>query len=76
MLPISKDAVQGPDLLGNLARVYTWANEPDLALETLGPLTKIPSGVYYGDLKLDPSWGPLRKDPRFEKLLAELAPKD
>src|ERR1700733_6799458 len=76
MLPISKDAVQGPNLMGNLARVYTWANEPDLALETLGPLTKIPSGVYYGDLKLDPSWGPLRQDPRFEKLLAELAPKD
>jgi TolB-like protein len=76
MLPISKNAVQGPNLVVNLARVYTWANEPDLALETLGPLTKIPSGVYYGDLKLDPSWDPLRKDPRFEKLLAELAPKD
>jgi hypothetical protein len=27
-------------------------------------------------LKLDPYWEPLRKDPRFEKLLAELAPKD
>jgi TolB-like protein/Flp pilus assembly protein TadD len=72
MLPISKDAVEGP----NLALVYAWANEPDLALETLGPLTKIPNGDHYGTLKLDPSWDPLRKDPRFDKLLAELAPKD
>ena len=76
MLPISKDALQGPNLVENLAFVYAWANEPDLALETLGPLTKIPNGVNYGDLKFDPGWDPIRKDPRFDKLLAELAPKD
>jgi hypothetical protein len=73
---MAKDAVRGPSLVYNLALVYTWANEPDLALETLGFLTKIPNGAKYGDLKLDPSWDPIRKDPRFEKLLAELAPKD
>ena len=76
MLPISKDAVEGPDLVRNLVRAYAWANEPDLALETLRPLTKIPHGVHYGQLKLDSSWDPIRKDPRFDKLLAELAPKD
>ena len=76
MLPISKDAVDGPNLVRELAVVYAWANEPDLALETLGPLIKIPKGVSYGNLKLDPSWDPIRKDPRFEKLLAELAPRD
>jgi hypothetical protein len=27
-------------------------------------------------LMLDPVWDPLRKDPRFEKLLVELAPRD
>jgi hypothetical protein len=42
----------------------------------LGLLTKTPNGACYGDLKLDPFWDPLRKDLRFEKLLAELAPKD
>jgi TolB-like protein/Tfp pilus assembly protein PilF len=76
MLPISKDAVDGPSVLINLAVVYAWTGEPDLAFETLSPLTKTPSGIYYGKLKLDPLWDPLRKDPRFEKLLAELAPKD
>jgi hypothetical protein len=76
MLPISKDALEGPDILRDLAIVYAWTNELDLAFETLGSLTKTPNGIYYGQLKLDPRWDPLRKDPRFEKLLAELAPKD
>jgi hypothetical protein len=29
----------------------------------------------YGALKLLPFWDPLRGDPRFEKIVAELAPK-
>jgi hypothetical protein len=56
--------------------VYAWTNELDLAFETLEPLVKIPSGIFYGSLKLDPLWDPLRKDPRFDELLAELAPPD
>jgi TolB-like protein/Tfp pilus assembly protein PilF len=76
MLPLSEDAVDGPPLLINLAVVYAWTSELDLALETLEPLAKIPSGVFYGSLKLDPLWDPLRKDPRFDKLLAKLAPPD
>jgi hypothetical protein len=76
MLPISKDAIDGPSILTNLAVVYAWADELDLAFTTLGPLTKMPSGIYYGELKCDPYWEPLRKDPRCDKLLAELAPRD
>ena len=76
ILPISKDALDGPAVMTNLALVYAWTNEIDLAFETLVPLTTMPFGVYYGQLKLDPYWDPLRKDPRFDKLLAELAPKD
>ena len=76
LLPISKDALQGPRILINLAVVYAWTNELDLAFATLDSLTKTPKGIYYGALKLDPIWDPLRKDPRFDKLLAELAPKD
>jgi serine/threonine protein kinase len=76
MLPISKDAMDGASVLINLAVVYAWTGEPDLAFETLSSLTKTPNGIYYGYLKREPYWDPLRKDPRFEKLLAELAPKD
>jgi hypothetical protein len=76
ILPISKDALDGPAVMTNLAVVYAWTDEFDLVFETLVSLTKIPSGLNYGQLKLDPYWDPLRKDPRFDKLLAELAPKD
>jgi tetratricopeptide (TPR) repeat protein len=76
MLPISKDAVDGPEMVKSLAIVYTWTDELNLAFETLASLTKTPNGIYYGELKLDPRWVPLRKDPRYDKLLAELAPKD
>ena len=76
MLPISKDAVDGPEVATNLALVYAWTNELDLAFEKLSSLTSVPNGIYYGDLKLSAYWDPLRKDPRFEKLLAELAPKE
>jgi hypothetical protein len=76
MLPIFKDAVDGPEMVLNLAVVYAWTNEPDLAFGALDPLKKTPGGIYYGQLKSDPYWEPLRKDPRFAKLLAELAPKD
>jgi serine/threonine protein kinase/tetratricopeptide (TPR) repeat protein len=74
--PISKDAVDGPRIVINLAAVYAWSDQLDLSFETLTPLTKIAYGISYGELKRDPLWEPLRGDPRYEKLLAELAPKD
>jgi hypothetical protein len=72
MLPISRDAVDGPDIVIHVALVYVWTYERDLAFET-GPLTKKPKGIYYGDLQVSSYWEPLRKDPRFETLLAQLA---
>jgi len=73
---ILKNAMDAPNVALNLAVVYAWTDEFDLAFETLAPLTKMSGGLYYGQLKLDRYWDPLRKDPRFEKLLAELAPRD
>jgi TolB-like protein len=75
-LPISKDAIDGPGVLMNLAAVYAWTSEPGSALDQLQVLAKVPNGIYYGNLKGDPYWEPLRKDPRFAKLTAELAPKE
>jgi serine/threonine protein kinase len=75
--PISEDAVDGPLVAAYVAAVDAWANESDLAFEQLNILVKRPSFWFcYGDLKTSPSWDPLRNDPRYEKLLAELAPRD
>ena len=48
----------------------------DLAIEQLAISARRPGGASYGELKFDPLWDPLRADPRFEKIVASLAPKD
>jgi TolB-like protein/tetratricopeptide (TPR) repeat protein len=74
MLPISRDAVDGPSVALNQAVVYAWTNESDLAFQQLKALSKIPYGLYYNYLKLGPYFDPLRKDSRYDELLAELGP--
>jgi TolB-like protein/class 3 adenylate cyclase/Flp pilus assembly protein TadD len=75
LLPISKDAIDGPILTVNLAQIYVWTGEKNLAITELEAVTRVPSQLSYGLLKLNPVWDPLRGDPRFEKILASLAPK-
>jgi TolB-like protein/Tfp pilus assembly protein PilF/class 3 adenylate cyclase len=75
LLPVTKDAMDGPWYVSNLALIYTWAGEKDLALQTLAESVKIPGGVSHGELKLMPQWDALRGDPRFDKIVASLAPK-
>ena len=58
------------------AMIYAWAGERDLALEQLETALKPPGSPSYGDLRLNPMWDPLRGDPRFQKIVASLAPKD
>jgi TolB-like protein/Tfp pilus assembly protein PilF len=76
LMPVSKDIYDGALVLEGLAQVYTWTNEPDRAIELLQKLVAMPSYVYYARLKLHPMWIPLRGDPRFEKIVTSLAPKD
>jgi TolB-like protein len=76
LLPVIKDALAGPSALKNLALAYTWCDDLDQAFDILSSLTKMPFGLQYGQLKRDPYCDPMRKDPRYEKLLEELAPRD
>ena len=73
LLPISKDALDGPIYATYLATIYAWVGEKDLALQELELSASIPCGVQYGVLKLSPMWDSLRDDPRFKALLAKLA---
>jgi hypothetical protein len=50
-----------------------------LALQQLAKAGPTPGAsviATYGPLKLLPFWDPIRGDPRFEKIVADLAPKD
>jgi TolB-like protein len=76
LMPVSKDIYDGALVLEGLAQVYTWTNEPDRAIELLQKLVTMPDYVNYARLKLHPIWNPLRGDPRFEKIVNSLAPKD
>jgi serine/threonine protein kinase/Tfp pilus assembly protein PilF len=76
LLPVTKDAVIGAQLVQNLALIYAWIAEKDLAIQQLEVATSIPGYLSYGELRLHPRWDPLRGDPRFEKIVASLAPKE
>jgi TolB-like protein/class 3 adenylate cyclase/Tfp pilus assembly protein PilF len=76
LLPVTKDSIGGSLLVQYLALIYAWTGETDLALEQLNVATKLPGYLSYGQLRLHPYWDPLRGDPRFQKIVASLAPKD
>jgi tetratricopeptide (TPR) repeat protein len=75
LLQVEKDALVGPTMIKYLAMIAAWVGDKDLACEQLAIATRPPSTVSYGQLKLLPFWDPLRGDPRFEKIVASLAPK-
>src|SRR5262245_14032106 len=75
LVPVSKSSLEGAGVLCGFAMICAWAGERDLAFEQLEILAKLPAGPSYGDLRLNPFWDPLRGDPRFEKIVASLAPK-
>ncbi len=76
LLPISKDAYDGPILATNLAAIYAQVGERDFALEQLATLIEVPNGPTPGTLRAEPEWDALRGDPRFEKIVASLAPNN
>jgi TolB-like protein/class 3 adenylate cyclase/Tfp pilus assembly protein PilF len=76
LLPVEKDSINGPLMITYLAMIAAWAGDRDLACTQLGIAIRPPSTVSYGQLKLLPFWDRLRGDPRFEKIVASLAPKD
>jgi len=83
MIPIEKDALTGPRPLDILARVAARIGDPDRAISALEKLLSIPYEAPLAAnppltpalLRLDPMFEPLRKDPRFQKLIASSSAK-
>ena len=76
LMPVEKDSLNGADMIQYSAVVAAWVGEKDLALQHLAKAAALPGFLSYGRLKLLPWWDPLRGDPRFEKIVASLAPKE
>lgn len=77
LLPVAKDSINGSRMLQYFAVIAAWTGEKDLAVHQMeiGVRAPVASQVLsYGALKLLPFWDPLRGDPRFEKIVASLAP--
>ena len=70
LLPISRDGFSGAYNQHQLVRIYLLMGEPEKALDQLEPLLKIPYYLSPGWLKIDPTFAPLRGNPRFERLIA------
>jgi hypothetical protein len=77
--PVEKDVTNGSGVLQYFAITAAWTGDKELALQQLETGLRAPVQsvvVSYGALKLLPFWDPLRGDPRFEKIVASLAPKE
>ena len=66
----SKDAYVGSYVQHQLARIYLLVGEPEKALDQLEPLLKMPYYLSPGWLRIDPTFAPLKGNPRFERLVA------
>jgi len=65
------DEVNKPWALTTLAQIQARFGDHDAAIAALPHLLEVPAGLTIANLKLDPFWDPLRKDPRFIKLCQE-----
>ena len=71
LLPVEKDAVNGPAFLASLAEIQAHAGESGEAVKTLRRVLSLAAGYYVSlqQLKIDPVWDPIRNDPGFQQLL-------
>ncbi|HEY4273548.1 MAG TPA: hypothetical protein VGM65_16230 [Candidatus Udaeobacter sp.] len=79
LTPMKNDVVNASRVLQYFAITATWTGDKEFALQQLEAGLRAPAAsmmLSYGALKLLPFWDPLRGDPRFEKIVQSLAPKE
>jgi serine/threonine-protein kinase len=75
LLPMSKDAFGGPDIMEGVAQVHAILGDNDRAIEILEGLLSRPTAITTQILKINPIWDPLRGDPRFQALIDKYGAK-
>jgi len=75
LLPESKDAYYGVDISNMFAVICARLGDGDLAMPLIERLLRTPHGMVLQDLRFNPDWDPLRKDPRFQQILESPEPK-
>jgi tetratricopeptide (TPR) repeat protein len=69
LLPESKDAMDGPILVISMARIYAITGDREKAIDLLEHSLQTPAGTNVHELRMDPTWDPLRDHSRFQKLI-------
>ena len=71
LVPVSRDAYEGPFFIASMAKISTLVGDHDAAIDQLAYLLSILSEMTVHRLRLDPTWDPLREQPRFRELLTK-----
>jgi len=74
LLPETEDAFDGPILAVTRARIAVLCGDHATALALIGRSLSIPAGITVYELERDPTWDPLRSEPRFKQLVATNKP--
>jgi hypothetical protein len=69
--PIERDHWFGPYYQQIMARIYMLTGEPDKAVDLLETILKEPYFLTPAWLRIDPTWAPLKDNPRFQRLIAQ-----
>ena len=68
MVPLSRDAIVGEQLLSYLAEIYMMCGEDERAIDQLETMLSVAGFTSAGILRVDPIWNPIRSNPRFRRL--------
>ena len=71
ILPESKDAFGGPIFKISLARIHTLLGNHDEAIALLDASLVAPNGITFQELRYEPTWDPLRHNPKFQRIIAQ-----